>query len=59
MRHKPRSFGPEPRDLLGRRLGAQDQVGGDDLEIIPVATLEDAIEVLEELGGDPIPPPPE
>ena len=32
--------------------------GGDDLTIIPVATVEDAIEALESLGGDPIPPPP-
>ena len=36
---------------------ARDAAGGD-VEIVPVATLEEAIAVLESLGGDPIPPPP-
>jgi Lon-like protease len=40
-------------------LEAARQAGGDDLEIIPVRTLEEALTVLESLGGDPIPPPPE
>lgn len=31
---------------------------GPDVTIIPVATLEEALEVLAELGGDPLPPPP-
>lgn len=39
-------------------LEAARAAGGDGLEIITVETLEDAIQVLEELGGDPIPPPP-
>jgi PDZ domain-containing protein len=34
------------------------QSGGPDLKIIPVATLEEALDVLASLGGDPIPPPP-
>jgi PDZ domain-containing protein len=33
------------------------EAAGGDVEIITVATLEDAIEALEALGGDPIPPP--
>ncbi len=41
-------------DIAAARLA-----GGDDLEIITVETLEDAIQVLAELGGDPIPPPPD
>lgn len=40
-------------DVAAARLA-----GGDDLDIVTVETLEDAIEVLESLGGDPIPPPP-
>jgi PDZ domain-containing protein len=39
-------------------LEAARRAGGEDLEIITVGTLEDAIAVLERLGGDPIPPPP-
>lgn len=35
------------------------EAGGDDVEIITVATLDEALEVLEDLGGDPIPPPPD
>jgi PDZ domain-containing protein len=40
-------------DIAAARLS-----GGDDLEIYTVETLEDAIGVLERLGGDPIPPAP-
>jgi PDZ domain-containing protein len=40
-------------DVAAARLA-----GGDDLTIITVATLEEALTVLEELGGDPILPPP-
>ena len=40
-------------------IAAAREAGGDDLEIITVSTLEEAIEVLASLGGDPIPPPPE
>lgn len=31
---------------------------GPDVTIIPVATLEEALDALAELGGDPLPPPP-
>ena len=47
----PLSQGEE--DIAAARLS-----GGDDLEIYTVETLEDAIGVLERLGGDPIPPAP-
>ena len=40
-------------------LAAARQAGGDDLEIIPVRTLEEALVALESLGGDPILPAPE
>lgn len=40
-------------------IAAARAVVGDDVEIIPVATLEEALEVLARLGGDPIPPAPE
>ncbi len=40
-------------DVAAARL-----VGGDDLRIITVETLEEAIAALAALGGDPIPPPP-
>jgi PDZ domain-containing protein len=39
-------------------ITAARRAGGDDLEIITVATIEDALTVLEALGGDPIPPAP-
>jgi PDZ domain-containing secreted protein len=32
------------------------EVVGDDVEIIPVATLDDALAALERLGGDPLVP---
>ena len=48
-----------PATQSDRDLAAARAAGGDDLEIIPVATVEEAIQTLEELGGDPIPPPPE
>jgi len=32
--------------------------GAGDMEVHEVATLEEALDVLEELGGDPIPGPP-
>jgi Lon-like protease len=32
---------------------------GDEVEIVPVATLDEALAVLAERGGDPIPPPPD
>lgn len=31
------------------------RVAGDDVELIPVATLDDALEALERLGADPVP----
>ena len=33
------------------------QIAGDDLEIIPVANLDEALAALERLGGDPLPAP--
>ncbi len=39
-------------------LDAAQQAGGDDLRIIPVRTVEEALDALESLGGDPIPPAP-
>ena len=32
------------------------EVAGDDVELIPVATLDEALAALERLGGDPITP---
>jgi PDZ domain-containing protein len=32
------------------------EVAGDDVELIPVATVADALAALERLGGDPLPP---
>ncbi len=40
-------------DIAAARLA-----GGDDLVIITVSTVEEALTALERLGGDPIPPPP-
>jgi len=40
-------------------LDAAQRAGGDHLQIIPVRTLEEALDALESLGGDPIPPAPE
>ena len=37
-------------------LAAAREAGGDDLEIITVATLDEALEALERLGGDPLVP---
>ncbi len=31
------------------------EIAGDDVEIIPVATLDEALAALERIGGDPIP----
>jgi len=36
-------------------IAAARSAGGDGLEVIPVATLDEALEVLESLGGEPIP----
>jgi PDZ domain-containing protein len=36
------------------RLQRLDDVGRGEVEIIPVATLDEALAVLEELGGDPL-----
>ena len=33
------------------------EVAGDEVEIIPVATLDEALSALERLGGDPLPTP--
>ena len=37
-------------------IAAAREAGGDDLEIIVVATLEEALDALAALGGDPLPP---
>ncbi|MET0145409.1 MAG: S16 family serine protease [Ilumatobacteraceae bacterium] len=34
------------------------EIGGDDVEIIPVATLDEALAALQRLGGDPLPDAP-
>jgi PDZ domain-containing protein len=36
-------------------IEAAREAGGDGLEIIPVACLDEALQVLEDLGGDPLP----
>jgi PDZ domain-containing protein len=36
-------------------IAAAREAGGDDLEIVPVGTLEEALQALERMGGDPIP----
>lgn len=46
------------REAFDTELELARQAGGDDVQIIPVRTLEEAIEALESIGGDPIPPPP-
>jgi PDZ domain-containing secreted protein len=33
------------------------EIGGDAVEIIPVATLDEALAALRKLGGDPVVPP--
>jgi PDZ domain-containing protein len=44
----PTAQGPE-------QLERARQIAGDDLEIIPVATLDEALAALQALGGDPLP----
>jgi Lon-like protease len=44
-----------PRGQGLEDIEAARQVVGDDVEIIPVATLDEALEVLASLGGDPLP----
>lgn len=46
----PAAQGPD--DIAAARAAA-----GDDVEIVPVATLDEALDVLAERGGDPVPPP--
>ena len=40
-------------------IEAAREAGGDDLRIIPVETLDEALAALEDLGGEPLPPTPE
>ena len=47
----PTSQGPE-------QIARARQIGGDDVEIIPVATLDEALAALQKLGGDPVQPHP-
>lgn len=45
-----------PADQSDDELAAARDAGGDELEIVPVATLDEALDVLARLGGDPLPP---
>ena len=51
--------GDAQRAAFAVELDAARRAGGDDVQIIPVRTLEEALDALESLGGDPIPPAPE
>ncbi len=44
----PTSQGPE-------QIARAREIGGDAVEIIPVATLDEALAALAHLGGDPLP----
>ena len=41
-------------DFLTGLVAGLDEAGRGEVEVIPVATLDEALEVLEELGGDPV-----
>lgn len=43
-----------PTDQGEEQLARARQIAGDDLEIIPVATLDEALAALEDIGGDPL-----
>ena len=51
--------GKTPAEQGEEDIAAAQKSGGKDLKIIPVSTVEEAIQALAELGGDPIPPAPE
>ena len=51
VRLLPRPGLPGPRAASRRPA----QIAGDDVEIIPVATLDEALAALARLGGDPLP----
>jgi PDZ domain-containing secreted protein len=38
------------------QLARAREIAGEDLEIIPVATLDEALAALKKLGGDPVVP---
>jgi Lon-like protease len=45
-----------PESQGEEQLARAREIAGDDLEIIPVATLDEALAALERLGGDPVVP---
>ena len=47
------------KEAFAAELDAARRAAGDAVQIIPVRTLEEALDALESLGGDPIAPPPE
>lgn len=47
--------GPDPDRPNPDSIEAARRVVGDDVEIIPIATIDDALAVLARLGGDPLP----
>ena len=47
--------GDDPDRLNPDSIEAARRVVGDNVEIIPVATIDEALAALERLGGDPLP----
>ena len=47
------------QEAFDAELDAARRAGGGDVQIIPVRTLDEALDALESLGGDPVPPAPE
>lgn len=45
-----------PASQSERSMERAREIAGDDVELIPVATLDEALAALEELGGDPVQP---
>lgn len=54
----PEDASDAQREAFDENIAAAQAAGGEDLEIVPVLTLEEALETLEARGGDPILPPP-
>jgi PDZ domain-containing protein len=46
-----------PAEQTEAELAEAREIAGDDLELIVVADIEEALAALERLGGDPLPPP--
>jgi len=55
----PDGANEQQREAFEEEIAAARAAGGDGLEIVPVKTLEEALQALAQRGGDPIPPPPE